>query len=144
MGNKPQRDVAKQEIPSLARQVFEIWFNALVKYEPDALDDVRETAWKAWNTQAERMAHECNHAYLSGVADGLKDWSWIGVKYRLPEKEGDYLVSAAGCEARICQFNGKKFFYMEYDNDWDMVEVSFDPDYWMPLPIGPQVKGLGK
>ena len=134
----------EQKIPSLARQVFEIWFNALVKYEPDALNDVMETAWKAWSTQAERAAHECNHAYLAGVSDGLKDWSWIGVKYRLPEKEGDYLVSAAGCEARICQFNGKKFFYMEYDNDWDMVEVSFDPDYWMPLPIGPQVKGLGE
>ena len=34
----------EQEIPSLARQVFEIWFNALVKYEPDALNDVMETA----------------------------------------------------------------------------------------------------
>ena len=84
-----------------------------------------EFAWRVWRARAAQS-------------------EWISVEDRLPEKEGDYLVSAAGCEARICQFNGKKFFYMEYDNDWDMVEVSFDPDYWMPLPIGPQVKWLGK
>ena len=128
----------EQEIPSLARQVFEIWFNALVKYEPDALNDVMETAWKAWTTQAEQMAHECNHAYLAGVSDGLKDWSWIGVKYRLPEKEGYYLTCAIGCAVKNCQFDGTYFSYQQYDEEeWEFVEVIWFPDYWLSIPFPP-------
>jgi len=135
----------EQEIPSLARQVFEIWFNALVKYEPDALNDVMETAWKAWSEQAERTAHECNHAYLAGVADGLGDCPWIGVKYRLPEKPGTYLIALYGDRVKVGQFDGENFFFESIDYEEMKVEkLDCDPKYWMPLPTAPQVKGLGK
>lgn len=145
MENKPQRDAAKQEIPSLARQVFEIWFNALVKYEPDALNDVMETAWKAWSEQAERMVHECNHAYLAGLSEGLENWRWISVEYSLPEKPGTYLIVLYGDRVKVGQFDGENFFFESIDYEEMKVEkLDCDPKYWTPLPTAPQVKGLGE
>ena len=42
---------------------------------------------------------------------------WISVEERLPEEKRHYLTCHAGGVARVCQFDGKKFSYWEYDEE---------------------------
>ena len=67
---------------------------------------------------------------------------WISVEERLPEEKRNYLTCHAGGVARVCQFDGKKFSYWEYDaEEWESVEVICIPDYWQPLPEPPETRG---
>ena len=67
---------------------------------------------------------------------------WISVEERLPEEKRHYLTCHAGGVARVCQFDGKKFSYWEYDEEeWEFVEVICIPDYWQPLPEPPETRG---
>lgn len=67
---------------------------------------------------------------------------WISVEERLPEEKRNYLTCHAGGVARVCQFDGKKFSYWEYDEEeWEFVEVICIPDYWQPLPEPPETRG---
>ena len=80
-------------------------------------------AWKMWQARAAQS-------------------EWISVEERLPEEKRHYLTCHAGGVARVCQFDGKKFSYWEYDEEeWDFVEVIFIPDYWQPLPEPPETRG---
>jgi hypothetical protein len=64
------------------------------------------------------------------------------VEERLPEEKRNYLTCHAGGVARVCQFDGKKFSYWEYDEEeWEFVEVICIPDYWQPLPEPPETRG---
>ena len=76
-------------------------------------------AWKMWQARAAQS-------------------EWISVAEKLPEEKRHYLTCHAGGVARVCQFDGKKFSYWEYDEEeWEFVEVIFIPDYWQPLPEPP-------
>ena len=67
---------------------------------------------------------------------------WISVEERLPEEKRHYLTCHAGGVARVCQFDGKKFSYWEYDEEeWEFIEVICSPDYWQPLPEPPETRG---
>ena len=67
---------------------------------------------------------------------------WISVAEKLPEEKRHYLTCHAGGVARVCQFDGKKFSYWEYDEEeWEFVEVIRIPDYWQPLPEPPETRG---
>ena len=80
-------------------------------------------AWEMWQARAEQS-------------------EWISVEKRLPEEKRNYLTCHAGGVARVCQFNGKKFSYWEYDEEeWEFVEVICIPDYWQPLPEPPETRG---
>ena len=82
-----------------------------------------EFAWEMWQARAAQS-------------------EWISVEERLPEEKRHYLTCHAGGVARVCQFDGKKFSYWEYDEEeWDFVEVIFIPDYWQPLPEPPETRG---
>ena len=66
---------------------------------------------------------------------------WISVAEKLPEEKRHYLTCHAGGVARVCQFDGKKFSYWEYDEEeWEFVEVICIPDYWQPLPEPPETR----
>ena len=80
-------------------------------------------AWKMWQARATQS-------------------EWISVEERLPEEKRNYLTCHAGGVARVCQFDGKKFSYWEYDEEeWEFVEVICIPDYWQPLPEPPEMRG---
>ena len=80
-------------------------------------------AWKMWQARATQS-------------------EWISVEERLPEEKRNYLTCHAGGVARVCQFDGKKFSYWEYDEEeWEFVEVICIPDYWRPLPEPPETRG---
>ena len=80
-------------------------------------------AWKMWQARATQS-------------------EWISVEERLPEEKRHYLTCHAGGVARVCQFDGKKFSYWEYDEEeWEFVEVICIPDYWQPLPEPPETRG---
>ena len=80
-------------------------------------------AWEMWQARA-------------------KQSEWISVGERLPEEKRNYLTCYAGSVARVCQFDGKKFSYWEYDEEeWEFVEVICSPDYWQPLPEPPETRG---
>ena len=80
-------------------------------------------AWKMWQARATQS-------------------EWISVEERLPEEKRNYLTCHAGGVARVCQFDGKKFSYWEYDEEeWKFVEVICIPDYWQPLPEPPEMRG---
>ena len=80
-------------------------------------------AWKMWQARAAQS-------------------EWISVEERLPEEKRHYLTCHAGGVARVCQFDGKKFSYWEYDEEeWEFVEVICIPDYWQPLPEPPEMRG---
>ena len=82
-----------------------------------------EFAWEMWQDRAAQS-------------------EWISVEERLPEEKRHYLTCHAGGVARVCQFDGKKFSYWEYDEEeWDFVEVICIPDYWQPLPEPPETRG---
>ena len=117
------------------RKAFEEWYYdsigdtrfPLDKYEngcycnPNAEDMF--TAWCAAKSRAEQS-------------------EWISVEERLPEEKCHYLTCHAGGVARVCQFDGKKFSYWEYDDEeWEFVEVICIPDYWQPLPEPPETRG---
>ena len=79
-------------------------------------------AWKMWQARATQS-------------------EWISVEERLPEEKRNYLTCHAGGVARVCQFDGKKFSYWEYDEEeWEFVEVICIPDYWQPLPEPPEMR----
>lgn len=82
-----------------------------------------EFAWEMWQARAAQS-------------------EWISVEERLPEEKRHYLTCHAGGVARVCQFDGKKFSYWEYDEEeWEFVEVICIPDYWQPLPEPPETRG---
>lgn len=82
-----------------------------------------EFAWEMWQDRAAQS-------------------EWISVEERLPEEKRHYLTCHAGGVARVCQFDGKKFSYWEYDEEeWEFVEVICIPDYWQPLPEPPETRG---
>ena len=82
-----------------------------------------QDAWQAWQARAAQS-------------------EWISVEERLPEEKRHYLTCHAGGVARVCQFDGKKFSYWEYDEEeWEFVEVICIPDYWQPLPEPPETRG---
>lgn len=82
-----------------------------------------EFAWEMWQARAAQS-------------------EWISVEERLPEEKRNYLTCHAGGVARVCQFDGKKFSYWEYDEEeWEFVEVICIPDYWQPLPEPPETRG---
>lgn len=82
-----------------------------------------EFAWEMWQARAAQS-------------------EWISAKDKLPEEKSGYLTCYVGSVARVCQFDGKKFSYWEYDEEeWEFVEVICIPDYWQPLPEPPETRG---
>lgn len=111
------------------RKAFEEWvttlnnqtqFNRIQKQKDGRYTyDHIEFAWQTWQARAAQS-------------------EWISVEERLPEEKRHYLTCHAGGVARVCQFDGKKFSYWEYDEEeWEFVEVICIPDYWQPLPEPP-------
>ena len=111
------------------RKAFEEWVTTLnnqtqsnhIQKQKDGryTYDHIEFAWQTWQARAAQS-------------------EWISVEERLPEEKRHYLTCHAGGVARVCQFDGKKFSYWEYDEEeWEFVEVICIPDYWQPLPEPP-------
>ena len=108
------------------RQAFETHFSGLKeigslrrKENGHYVYDHIQLAWLAWRARAAQS-------------------EWISAKDKLPEEKSRYLTCYVGSVARVCQFDGKKFSYWEYDEEeWDFVEVIFIPDYWQPIPAAP-------
>ena len=112
------------------RKAFEAWMVELYPTNPqtERVGDEysrlgTQYKWEGWQARAEQ--------------DG-----WISVEERLPEEKRHYLTCHAGGVARVCQFDGKKFSYWEYDEEeWEFVEVICTPDYWQTLPEPPETRG---
>lgn len=115
------------------RKAFEEWVTTLnnqtqsnhIQKQKDGryTYDHIEFAWQTWQARSAQS-------------------EWISVEERLPEEKRNYLTCHAGGVARVCQFDGKKFSYWEYDEEeWEFVEVICIPDYWQPLPEPPETRG---
>ena len=115
------------------RKAFEEWVTTLnnqtqsnhIQKQKDGryTYDHIEFAWQTWQARSAQS-------------------EWISVEERLPEEKRNYLTCHAGGVARVCQFDGKKFSYWEYDEEeWEFVEVICIPDYWQPLPEPPEMRG---
>jgi len=117
------------------RKAFEEWYYdsigdtrlPLDKYENGCYcNPIAEDMFTAWCTAKSRAAQS----------------EWISVEERLPEEKRNYLTCHAAGVARVCQFDGKKFSYWEYDEEeWEFVEVICIPDYWQSLPEPPETRG---
>lgn len=119
---------------------------------PEKIKQERLTfeAWMAelypTNPQTERIGDEYSRLGTQYKWEGWQakatQSKWISVEERLPEEKRNYLTCHAAGVARVCQFDGKKFSYWEYDEEeWEFVEVICIPDYWQSLPEPPETRG---
>ena len=117
------------------RKAFEEWYY-------DSIGDTRLPLDKYENgCYCNHIAEDMFAAWCAAKSHSAQS-EWISVEERLPEEKRHYLTCHAGGVARVCQFDGKKFSYWEYDEEeWEFVEVICSPDYWQPLPEPPETRG---
>ena len=117
------------------RKAFEEWYY-------DSIGDTRLPLDKYENgCYCNPNAEDMFTAWCAAKSHSAQS-EWISVEERLPEEKRHYLTCHAGGVARVCQFDGKKFSYWEYDEEeWEFVEVICIPDYWQPLPEPPETRG---
>ena len=117
------------------RKAFEEWYY-------DSIGDTRLPLDKHENgCYCNPNAEDMFTAWCAAKSHSAQS-EWISVEERLPEEKRHYLTCHAGGVARVCQFDGKKFSYWEYDEEeWEFVEVICIPDYWQPLPEPPETRG---
>lgn len=117
------------------RKAFEEWYY-------DSIGDTRLPLGKYENgCYCNPIAEDMFAAWCAAKSHSAQS-EWISVEERLPEEKRNYLTCYAGSVARVCQFDGKKFSYWEYDEEeWEFIEVICSPDYWQPLPEPPETRG---
>ena len=128
----------------------------------DANDDDINTMRLLFNAVIGDLCNQCRHndaEEMEGIRDRLikrlleknKNYEWIPVWERLPEKRGDYLVtqeatftdyvyiSVAGYALNLYDVDEydfadkKRSGWYEYDSEWGYRELD-DVIAWMPLP----------
>ena len=117
------------------RKAFEEWYY-------DSIGDTRLSLDKYENEcYCNPIAEDMFAAWCAAKSHSAQS-EWISAKDKLPEEKSRYLTCYVGSVARVCQFDGKKFSYWEYDEEvWEFVEVICIPDYWQPLPEPPETRG---